>query len=150
MKIVSFATLVSVGAFLVQTAVAAPAVTVTAEPNPPAVGKQYFTLEIKDDAGKAWAGKAPVVEVMMPAMPGMGEMRSKGKVEDLKGGKYKARVNISMEGVWYLTVELDGKEPADVVYKISTGSKQMTKVPSVPAADPLGGTGGQGTGHHHH
>jgi len=78
--------------------------------NPPIVGDNNITIEVKDVSGKHVTDAKVKVEYSMPAMPGMPAMNYKTNAE-LKGNEYKARMNLSMSGSWNIAVKVtrDGK-----------------------------------------
>jgi len=80
-------------------------VTVKIDKNPPVVGDNNITVEIKDASGKYVADAKVKVEYSMPAMPGMPPMHYKTDTE-LKGIEYKARMNFSMSGPWNIAVKI--------------------------------------------
>jgi hypothetical protein len=73
--------------------------------NPPVVGDNLMSLEIKDGSGKIVTEAKVKVDYAMPAMPGMPPMAYKAEAE-LKGKEYKARMNLSMAGPWNITVQI--------------------------------------------
>lgn len=73
--------------------------------NPPSVGNNNATIAIKDAQGQGVIDAAVAVEYGMPAMPGMGAMNYKQKAT-LKDGQYRAALNLSMSGSWYVTVKI--------------------------------------------
>ena len=73
--------------------------------NPPVVGDNHITVEVKDAAGKTVTDAKVVVEYSMPAMPGMPPMNYKTDA-DLKGNAYKATMNLSMSGPWNIAVKV--------------------------------------------
>ena len=85
-------------------------VEVKIDKNPPIVGDNTITVEIKDGAGKYVTDAKVRVDYSMPAMPGMPPMNYK---EDavLSGNTYKAVMNLSMAGPWNIAVKIkkDGK-----------------------------------------
>jgi hypothetical protein len=85
-------------------------VVVAIDKNPPSVGKNNLTIDIKDPAGKAVTDAKVKVEYSMPAMPGMPAMNYKTDA-GLKDGKYTAVMDLSMAGSWNITVKItrDGK-----------------------------------------
>ncbi|HBH60806.1 MAG TPA: copper resistance protein [Nitrospiraceae bacterium] len=85
-------------------------VVVAIDKNPPAVGKNNLTIDIKDPSGKPVTDAKVKVEYSMPAMPGMPAMNYKTDAE-LKDGKYTATMDLSMAGSWNITVKItrDGK-----------------------------------------
>lgn len=85
-------------------------VLVAIDKNPPAMGKNHVTIDIKDPAGKSVTDATVRVEYSMPPMPGMPPMNYKADAA-LKDGKYTAVMDISMAGSWNITVKItrDGK-----------------------------------------
>lgn len=80
-------------------------VKVTLKQNPPIVGNNDMTVEIKDFSGKAVTDAKVVVNYSMPAMPGMPPMNYKTDAM-LHGDQYHARVNLSMAGAWNIEVRI--------------------------------------------
>ena len=85
-------------------------VEVKIDKNPPVVGDNNVTVEIKDVSGKYVTDAKVKVDYSMPAMPGMPAMNYKTDTE-LKGSVYKGTMNLSMSGAWNITVKIkkDGK-----------------------------------------
>lgn len=80
-------------------------VTVKIDKNPPVVGDNNITIDIKDASGKNVTNAAVRVEYSMPAMPGMPAMNYKTDT-DLKGNEYKGKMNLSMSGAWNIAVKI--------------------------------------------
>ena len=80
-------------------------VEVKIDKNPPIVGDNNITIEIKDASGKYVTDAKVKVEYSMPAMPGMPAMNYKTDTE-LKGDEYKAKINLSMSGSWNVAVKI--------------------------------------------
>jgi hypothetical protein len=80
-------------------------VEVKIDKNPPIVGDNNMEIEIKDGAGKPVKDAKVVVNYSMPAMPGMPAMNYKADAE-LKGEKYKTKMNLSMSGSWNIAVKI--------------------------------------------
>ncbi|RJQ41218.1 MAG: copper resistance protein [Nitrospiraceae bacterium] len=80
-------------------------VTVKIDKNPPVVGDNNITIDIKDASGKNVTNAAVRVEYSMPAMPGMPAMNYKTDTE-LKGKEYKGKMNLSMSGAWNIAVKI--------------------------------------------
>ncbi|OGW76220.1 MAG: hypothetical protein A3J72_06515 [Nitrospirae bacterium RIFCSPHIGHO2_02_FULL_40_19] len=80
-------------------------VEVKIDKNPPVVGDNNITIDIKDASGKNVTNAAVTVEYSMPAMPGMPAMNYKTDTE-LKGDEYKAKMNLSMSGSWNIAVKI--------------------------------------------
>ena len=73
--------------------------------NPPVVGENNVTIEIKDAAGKNVTEAKVKLDYGMAAMPGMPAMFYKADAE-LKGTLYKAKMNLSMAGSWNITIQI--------------------------------------------
>lgn len=73
--------------------------------NPPIVGNNDITVQIKDSSGKAVTDAKVVVNYSMPAMPGMPPMNYKSDAM-LQGDQYHARMNFSMAGPWNIEVKV--------------------------------------------
>jgi hypothetical protein len=80
-------------------------VLVKIDKNPPVVGDNNVTIEIKDAAGKNVTEAKVKLDYGMPAMPGMPAMSYKADAE-LKGALYKAKMNLSMAGSWNITIQI--------------------------------------------
>lgn len=83
--------------------------------NPPVVGKNNITVEIKDK-NDAYVKDAKVrVDYSMPAMPGMPPMDYKQKAS-INGDKYEAVLDLTMAGPWNVVVKF--KRPGGKLEKI--------------------------------
>jgi inner membrane protein involved in colicin E2 resistance len=71
----------------------------------PVVGTNNVEIVIKDKGGKAVTDAKVVVTASMPAMPGMPAMENKADAK-LDGGKYKAKIDLSMGGSWNMSVRI--------------------------------------------
>ena len=71
----------------------------------PVVGSNSMEIMIKDKAGKAVTDATVVVTASMPSMPGMPAMENKADAK-LEGGKYKAKIALSMGGAWNMSVRI--------------------------------------------
>jgi hypothetical protein len=80
-------------------------VVVRIDKNPPVVGENNVTIEIKDAAGKNVTEAKVKLDYGMPAMPGMPPMSYKADAE-LKGTAYKVKMNPSMAGSWNVTIQI--------------------------------------------
>jgi hypothetical protein len=67
--------------------------------------KDSMEIMIQDKAGKAVTDAKVVVTASMPAMPGMPAMENKADAK-LDGGKYKAKIDLSMGGSWNMSVRI--------------------------------------------
>lgn len=86
--------------------------------NPPVVGANNVEIVIKDKAGKAVTDAKVLVTAAMPAMPGMPAMENKAEAS-LDGGKYKAKVDLSMGGSWNMSVRItQGGKTATAKYTV--------------------------------
>lgn len=93
-------------------------VVVKIDKNPPVVGDNNITIDIKDASGKNITDAAVRVEYSMPAMPGMPAMNYKTDTE-LKGNEYKAKMNLSMSGSWNIAVKINrGSKIATVKFNV--------------------------------
>ncbi len=81
------------------------AVEIKIDKNPPVVGDNNVTIEIKDASGKYVTDAKVKVEYSMPAMPGMPAMNYKADAT-LSGNEYKAKMNFSMSGAWNVAVKI--------------------------------------------
>lgn len=73
--------------------------------NPPVVGDNNISIEVKDASGRYVTDAKVKVEYSMPAMPGMPAMNYKTDAE-LKGNEYKAKINLPMSGSWSVAVKV--------------------------------------------
>ena len=73
--------------------------------NPPVVGDNNLSIEIKDSSGKTVTDATVKVDYGMSAMPGMPAMNYKADAV-LKGSEYKAAMNLSMSGPWNIVVKI--------------------------------------------
>ncbi len=89
-------------------------VTVTIDKNPPVVGKNNLEITINDSSGKAVTDAKVVIELSMPAMPGMPAHNSKYNAE-LKGNVYMAVIEPSMAGSWNLAARINRAGKTDTV-----------------------------------
>ncbi len=80
-------------------------VLVKIDKNPPVVGENNVTIEIKDAAGKNVTAAKVKLDYGMPAMPGMPAMFYKADAE-LKGTVYKVKMTPSMAGSWNTTIQI--------------------------------------------
>jgi hypothetical protein len=80
-------------------------VEVKIDKNPPVVGDNTISIEVKDASGKYVTDAKVNVDYSMPAMPGMPPMNYKTGTE-LKGNAYKATMKLSMAGPWNIAVKV--------------------------------------------
>jgi hypothetical protein len=86
--------------------------------NPPVVGSNNVEIAIKDKAGKAVTDAKVLVTATMPAMPGMPEMENMAEASP-DGGKYKAKIDLSMGGSWNMSVRItQGGKTATAKYTV--------------------------------
>src|SRR5512139_2528706 len=78
--------------------------TVKIDKNPPVVGDNNISIEIKDASGKYVTDAKIIVDYSMPAMPGMPAMTYKANGK-LDGNEYKAVMNLSMSGSWNIAIK---------------------------------------------
>jgi len=80
-------------------------VQVRIDKNPPIVGENMMTIQIKEASGKTVTDAKVKVDYSMPPMPGMAPMDYKTDAE-LKGTEYKAKLNFSMASAWNVVVTI--------------------------------------------
>jgi hypothetical protein len=73
--------------------------------NPPVVGANNVEVVIKDKDGKVVTDAKVQVIASMPAMPGMPAMENRADAK-IYGGKYKAKIDLSMGGSWNMSVRI--------------------------------------------
>ena len=71
--------------------------------NPPVVGENNVTIEIKDRAGKYVTDSKVLVNYYMPPMPRMPPMNYRTDAR-LAGNEFRARMKLIMSGPWYVVV----------------------------------------------
>jgi hypothetical protein len=92
-------------------------VTAQIDKNPPSMGKNNISIEIKDKSGKAVADAKVRVEYSMPAMAGMPPANYKTDAK-AEGGKYTAVMDLTMAGTWNVVVKF--KNYGGAVEKITS------------------------------
>jgi hypothetical protein len=98
-------------------------------PDPAKMGKQTLVIQLKQDKNKVNSDTPISAKAIMPETHHMAEMVSVGKVEKQGVGKYAIRFNITMEGVWFLHVDVGPeKDKKKFVYEIETGKAGVKKV----------------------
>ena len=98
-------------------------------PDPAIMGKQTLVVQVKGDNGKPDKSAKIAAKAVMPATPDMMEMVSNGKIEKMGPGKFAIKFNLSMEGTWFLNVDVgEGKKLQPFVFEISTGKPGLKKV----------------------
>jgi nitrogen fixation protein FixH len=94
-------------------------IAVKTTPSPAVHGDNKFEVTVKDAAGKPVTDVDVALQLVMPAMPGMGEMKTdvKLKVED---DKFVGTGQLGMSGTWNVavTVKKDGKTLAEQKSKL--------------------------------
>jgi YtkA-like len=80
-------------------------VLVKIDKNPPVVGENQVTIEIKDAAGKNVTTAKVKLDYGMPAMSGMPPMAYKADAV-LKGTSYQVKMSPSMAGSWNVTLQI--------------------------------------------
>jgi hypothetical protein len=73
--------------------------------NPPVVGANNIEIVVADKVGKAVTDAKVQVIASMPAMPGMPAVENKAEAKP-DGGKYKAKIELSMGGSWNMSVRI--------------------------------------------
>jgi hypothetical protein len=72
---------------------------------PPSVGMNNMEIVVTDKTGKPVKDAKVLVDYGMPAMPGMPAMVYKTDAMN-HGDQYRAALNISMKGPWYVTIKI--------------------------------------------
>ena len=80
-------------------------VVATIDKNPPVVGDNNISIDIKDASGKTVTDAKVKVEYSMPAMPGMPAMNYKANAQ-FSGSTYATKMNLSMSGSWNISVKV--------------------------------------------
>ncbi len=80
-------------------------VVVSIDKNPPVVGDNIVSIDIRDSSGKYVTDAKVALDFGMSAMPGMPAMDYKTEAV-LKGNVYKATMNLSMSGPWNIVVKI--------------------------------------------
>jgi hypothetical protein len=91
------------------------------DPSPPQSGNTTFKFKITDPEGKPIMDAKVKFTIIMPAMPGMAEMRSAGDAKYAGDGMYVGELNIPMSGSWTLVVgaTVPGKPPVNESFDIN-------------------------------
>ena len=82
------------------------AVQVMIDKNPPVTGINKMTIAIQDAKGSVVTDAIIAIDYGMPAMPGMGAMNYKTSAA-LKGESYRATINFSMGGPWFINIKIN-------------------------------------------
>ena len=93
------------GEYAVQKTAGDYTVDIRMDKNPPVVGANQVEVAVKDKAGKAVTDAKVQVIASMPAMPGMPAMENRADAK-IDGGKYKAKIDLSMGGSWNMSVRI--------------------------------------------
>jgi Cu(I)/Ag(I) efflux system membrane fusion protein len=85
------------------------------DPDPPESGKTTFKFRLTDKEDKPITDAKVKFTIIMPAMPGMSEMRSAADAENVGEGVYTGKLNIPISGSWTLSIGaiLPGKPPVN-------------------------------------
>jgi len=91
------------------------------EPVPPKSGNTTFKFRLTDPEGKPVTDAKVKFTILMPAMPGMAEMRSTGDAEHVGDGVYVGKLNIPMSGSWTLGIGalVPGKPPVNESFDLN-------------------------------
>jgi hypothetical protein len=81
------------------------AINIKMDKNPPVIGINTLEVTVMDIAGKPVTDASVRVNYSMPPMPGMAPMNYNTTAKP-GGGKYTARLNISMAGPWNIAVRV--------------------------------------------
>ena len=102
---------------------------VTAEirPDPPAEKGNALRLRVADAQGAPVENAKVEVRYLMPAMGAMPEMRGKGHVKTIGGGRYVADLDFPMGGSWTVLVKVGaGGAVAETTYGLTIGRRGLT------------------------
>ncbi|MGH7799855.1 MAG: efflux RND transporter periplasmic adaptor subunit [Thermodesulfobacteriota bacterium] len=96
-------------------------ITFSTDPDPPESGKTTFRFKLTDSEGKPITDAKVKFTILMPAMPGMAEMRSASDARHAGDGVYEGELNISVSGGWILGVGalVPGKPPVNESFDIN-------------------------------
>ncbi len=81
-------------------------VSILIDRNPPVLGINNLEVEVRGADGSAVADAKVLVNYYLPPMPRMAPMNYKVDAP-YKGGKYRAKMNLIMEGPWYIAVKIN-------------------------------------------
>ncbi len=83
-------------------------ISMTVNPDPPAVGLNTFTVKVADDAGEPLSGALVHFHYSMLGMSGMPTMQGEVQAEEAESGSYKAKIDLGAGGQfpWYIRTEL--------------------------------------------
>lgn len=74
------------------------------DPDPPQSGNTNFKFKLTDYGDKPITDAKVKFTIIMPAMPGMAEVRSAGEAKHVGAGIYVGEINIPVSGTWTLAV----------------------------------------------
>ena len=91
------------------------------DPSPPESRNTTFKFKLTDPEGRPITDAKVKFTILMPAMPGMAEMRSAGDAEHVGDGVYTGELNIPTSGSWTLGVGalVPGKPPVNESFDIN-------------------------------
>ncbi len=82
-------------------------VQISVTPEIPVIGDNTVRLRLMDGDGVPVEGATISVAAIMPAMSPMPEMRASADIAETSPGQYEGLFNLSMDGSWPLTVEIE-------------------------------------------
>ena len=96
-------------------------ITFSTDPDPPESGKTTFRFKLTDPEGKPITDAKVKFTILMPAMPGMAEMRSASDARHAGDGVYEGELNIPVSGGWTLGVGalVPGKPPVNESFDLN-------------------------------
>jgi Cu(I)/Ag(I) efflux system membrane fusion protein len=105
-------------------------------PDPPHSGDNALTIVVRDAAGKPVHGAAVDAVVSMPGMGAMPRMESRGKVQEVSSGVYRAEYGLAMNGEWDVNVRVRPKSgaAAEAAFRLSTSTRGLAFASGTPAA----------------
>ncbi len=118
----------------VRTMVGELAIELAIEPDPPRAGKNTIVIGLRR-GGEPVSGAAVSVEVWMPAMGSMPEMRSVADVSESSPGVYRAQFHLSMGGSWTASVKVVSEDDS-----ISTDYGLTVGTPGLRSGAAMAGT----------
>ncbi len=104
---------------------------VTTDPDTPRQGKNTIVVALSR-AGETVDDAEVTVEVWMPAMGAMPEMRSKAQVQKAAPGEYRAEFELSMGGSWTATVKASAAgNTLNAEYGLTVGTQGLRLIGDV-------------------
>ncbi len=98
------------------------------DPDPPTTGENKLHVTLHGADGHGVDGAKLSLEVEMPAMGAMPEMKARGAATAESDGRYLVAYPLAMQGDWFLTLEVSaaGHPASTTRFKVSTTRKGFT------------------------